>query len=101
MIILFSGGYYLETSVTWILRWIEYISSSYYGRAALANNEFSGSNINDQLTGEAVLDAKHAHGLGLWGSIGALMGLCFLFYLTTNIVFIINLWNHIKKSNKL
>lgn len=88
----------METTVTWILRWIEYISSSYYGRAALANNEFSGRTINAQLTGDAVLDSKHAHGLGLWGSIGALMGLFLLFYLTTNIVFIINLRNHLKNT---
>lgn len=87
----------METSVTWILRWIEYLSSSYYGRAALANNQFDdGYNVNDQLTGEYVLDSKHAHGLGLWGSIGALMGLVALFYTTTNLIFIFNLRMYLK-----
>ena len=70
---------------------MEYISSSYYGRSAFANNEFDGTSVNSEITGEHVLDSKHAHGLGLWGSIGALMGLFALFYLTTNIIFIFNL----------
>lgn len=95
--ILFSGGYYLETSVTWILRWIEYLSPSFYGRAALANNEYDNYNVNDQLSGDYVLDHKHARGLGIWGSIGALMGLFVLFYLTTNLIFIFNLRKFLKK----
>lgn len=86
----------METSVTWILRWIEYISSSFYGRAAFANNEFAGNNVYDELTGQAVLDSKHANGLGLWGSIGALMGLFLLFFITTNVIFVFNLRKYLK-----
>ena len=94
--ILFSGGYYTETSVTWILRWIQYLSPSYYGRSALANNEYDNYNVNDQLSGEYVLDKKHANGIGLWGSIGALMGLFVLFYIITNLIFIFNLRKFLK-----
>lgn len=90
----------METSVTWILRWIEYISPSYYGRAALANNEYANFNVNDELTGDYILDSKQAHGLGLWGSIGALMGLFVLFYTTTNLIFIFNLRKSLKSKNK-
>lgn len=86
----------METSVTWILRWMEYISSSFYGRAAFANNQFAGYNVNDEILGQHVLDSKHANGLGLWGSIGALMGLFLLFYITTNIIFVFNLRKYLK-----
>ena len=87
----------MESSVTWILRWIQYIDPSYYGRTALANNEFNNYNINDKLTGDYILDSKHAHGIGLWGSIGALMGLFILFYITTNLIFIFNLRKSLTK----
>lgn len=96
--ILFSGGYYLESSVTWILRWIQYISTSYYGRCALANNEYDDLMRNNINVGDKVLDYKHAHGLGLWGSIGALMGLFCLFYFTTNLIFILNLRKYINRN---
>ena len=98
--ILFSGGYYLEGYVTWILRWIQYISTSFYGRGALSNNQYDDYVINENLTGEYVLKSKYANGLGLWGSIGALMGLFVLFYVTTNFIFIVNLRPLMKKVNK-
>jgi hypothetical protein len=96
---LFSGGYYLGSSVTWILRWIEYISPSYYGRTALANNEYDNNDLNDELTGDSILNSRHAYGIGLWGSIGALMGLFVLFYITTNLIFIFNLRRNIKRRS--
>ena len=99
--ILFSGGYYLETSVTWILRWIEYISTSYYGRTALANNEYDDTIVYDEITGDHVLDSKYANGIGLWGSIGALMVLFLLFYITTNLIFVFNLRKHIRRNQFL
>ena len=96
IVILFSGGYYQEESVTWILLWLQYLSSSYYGRCALANNEYNDFTINDKLTGDQILAKKHAAGLGLWGSIGALMGLFSIFYCTTNLIFIFNIRKQLK-----
>ena len=96
IVILFSGGYYEDDSVTWILLWIQYLSSSFYGRCALANNQYDDYTINEQLTGDQILTEKHAVGLGLWGSIGALMGLFLLFYCTTNLIFIFNMRKQLK-----
>lgn len=81
----------MESSVTWILRWIEYLSPSYYSRAALANNEYDDYPETYGVDGDHVLDSKHANGLGLWGSIGALMGLFVLYYCITNIIFVFKL----------
>ncbi len=99
-IILFSGGYYLESSVSWILRWMQYISPSYYARCALANNQFYGVQVNPDLSGNVVLDEKRALGLGLWGSIGALMGLFVIFFILAQIVFYFNIRNNtLRKIN--
>lgn len=89
--ILFSGGFYLESTTTWILKWIQYLSTSFYGRSALANNQFDDSNLNAALT--FILDKgnKYDYDLGLWGSIGALMGMFIIFYIITNFIFIFNL----------
>lgn len=96
VVVLFSGEYYEEDSVSWILLWIQYLSSSYYERCALANNQYDDYTINDKLSGDQILAKKHAVGLGLWGSIGALMGLFLLFYCTTNLIFIYNMRKHLK-----
>lgn len=97
-IILFSGGYYQESSVSWILRWIQYISPSYYARCALANNQYYGVQINTNLSGNQVLKEKHAFGLGLWGSIGALMGLFAIFFVISHIVFCFNIKKNLAKK---
>jgi hypothetical protein len=94
---LFSGGYYLESSVTWILRWIQYLSTSYFGRGALANNQYDDYTINSDLMGDYVLESKLSNNLGLWGYIGGLMGLFVLFFVSTNIIFIYNLRREIKR----
>jgi hypothetical protein len=93
VIILFSGGYYQESSVTWILRWMQYLSPSYYARCALANNQYHDIQINSDLRGDTVLQEKHALGLGLWGSIGALLGMFAIFLVVSQVVF----YNNIKK----
>lgn len=89
----------MESSVTWILRWIEYLSPSYYSRTALANNEYDDYPTANGVNGEDVLESKHAVGLGLWGSIGALIGLFVLFYCITNLVFLFNLRKYKNKKD--
>lgn len=76
---------------------MEYLSPSYYSRSAMANNQFNDCEVNDTLTGKDVLVEKHAIGLGLWGSIGALMGLSVLFYIIANIVFYFNVKKKLRK----
>ena len=98
VVILVSGGYYFIPSVTWILRWLEYLSPAFYNRNALANNQYANQSVNvDGKTSDDILESKNAHGLGLWGSIGALMGLFLLYFITTNLIFIFNLRKHLKK----
>lgn len=99
-VILFSGGYYLESSVTWILRWLQYISASYYGRCALANNQYDDYIINPTLDGDEVLKDKFAVGLGLWGSIGALMGLIVIFFVCSLIIFHYNIKQNINRIKR-
>lgn len=98
--ILFSGGYYQESSVTWILRWIEYLSPSYYARCALANNQYYGVQINPSLSGDKVLTDKFALGPGLWGSVGALLLLFALFLVISHIIFYFNIKKNIKRKIK-
>lgn len=97
-IILFSGGYYFESSVTWILRWAQYISPSYYARCAMANNEYYGEQINPSLSGDEVLRLKHATGLGLWGSIGALLGLFAIFFTIAHIIFYFDIKKRVSRK---
>lgn len=97
VVILFSGGYYQEADVSWILRWIQYLSASYYARCALANNEYYDVEISPTLDGNYVLEQKRAIGLGLWGSIGALMGLAAVFFVIAQIVIYFNIKNNIRK----
>jgi ABC-type multidrug transport system ATPase subunit len=60
--IIYSGSFLNLSTVTWILRWLQYVSMAFYGYAALAQNEFSGLTFecNTQPcyeTGQQVLEA--------------------------------------------
>lgn len=85
--LIFGGNLANSNEITWILRWIQYISIIFYAYQALAQNEFTGNFYgvqNDSRTlvpGEFYLDLYGLENVGQWGCLGAILGLgtAFLF----------------------
>lgn len=78
---IFGGNLANSNEITWILRWIQYISIIFYSYQALAQNEFTGNYYgvqNDSRTlvpGSYYLALYGLDNVGEWGCFGAILGL--------------------------
>lgn len=85
--LIFGGNLANSNTITWILRWIQYISIVFYSYQALAQNEFNGNYYgvqNDSKTivpGEYYLNLYGLDNVNEWGCLGAILGIgtAFLF----------------------
>ena len=79
--LLYGGNLANSNEITWILRWMQYISLIFYSYQALAQNEFDGNyygvqNDNVELVpGSFYLDLYGLDQVGIWGCFGCLLGL--------------------------
>lgn len=69
---LFNGTVVNTNNVTWILRWIRYISPSYYLLSGLAQNEFDGQTLNGE-PGEYWMNLFGLDNVSVMWCAGALM----------------------------
>ena len=85
--LIFGGNLANSNEITWILRWIQYISIVYYTYQALSQNEFSGNYYGVQdgspqkVPGEYYLNLYGLNNINLWGCLGGILGVgaAFLF----------------------
>lgn len=82
--IIYSGGFLNLSTVTWVLRWIQYISIAFYGFSALAQNEFNGLTFQCDVqpcysTGQEVLDAYNLDQFSIFVCCMIILGLSFAF----------------------
>lgn len=71
----FSGDFAFNPACTWILRWIAYLSPIFYAFNAVMNNEFAGQDFPAaHIIGSQLLQQLGFVNLGIWGSVGALLG---------------------------
>jgi hypothetical protein len=73
--VLMSGTFYVADTVTWILRWLEFLSPSYYTALMMAQNELAGVAGSEDL-----LDGPQYDQVGEWTA--------FLLMLAVTIVYI-------------
>ena len=79
--LIFGGNLANSNTITWILRWIQYISIIFYSYQALAQNEFTGNFYgvqNDSATivpGEYYLNLYGLDNVNQWGCLGAILGI--------------------------
>lgn len=84
---IFGGNLANSNEITWILRWIQYISMVFYSYQALCQNEFDGNYYgvqNDSKTlvpGSTYLELYGLDLVGIWGCFGAILGLGAFFWL--------------------
>lgn len=78
---IFGGNLANSNEITWILRWIQYISTVFYSYQALSQNEFNGNYYgvqSDDVTlvpGSFYLDLYGLNNVGIWGCFGAILGI--------------------------
>lgn len=70
---LFSGSILLRFATPAGLRWLEYLSISFYAHQALIHNEFSGVKFSDTGTGDEFLGVQSLDIMGVWPALGALV----------------------------
>lgn len=76
ILILLSGSLYNISTVTWILRWLQFIIFSFYTNQALIHNQFQGQAYPFfPFTGEAFMNIRGDNVLGTWAAIGGDLGL--------------------------
>lgn len=79
--LIFGGNLANSNEITWILRWIQYISIIFYAYQALAQNEFTGNfyGVQDDsaqlVPGEYYLNLYGLENVGEWGCLGAILGI--------------------------
>lgn len=75
------GGYQVQNrlDLTWILRWIQFLSPIFYSYIAFILNEFQ-DNVIDGVEGNAILEDYGAIIVSIWAALGALFGLGTLFF---------------------
>lgn len=71
----YSGDFAYNRQCTWILRWLAYLSPIFYAFNALVNNEFNSTSSK----GEEFINETGLNTLGVWASIGTLLGLGFVY----------------------
>lgn len=78
---IFGGNLANSNEITWILRWIQYISPVFYGYQSLCQNEFNGNYFGIQndsrqlIPGEDYLNLYGLDQVGIWGCFGAILGI--------------------------
>lgn len=72
--LIFGGNLANGNSITWILRWIQYISFIFFGYQGLIQNEFAGNTFNG-IPGDFYLKEYYLEQVSVMGCAGALMGL--------------------------
>ena len=79
--LIFGGNLANSNTITWILRWIQYISIIFYSYQALAQNEFTGNfyGVQDgspqKVPGEYYLNLYGLENVNQWGCLGAILGI--------------------------
>ena len=87
VLLIFGGNLANSNTITWILRWIQYISMIFYTYQALAQNEFNGNfyGVQDgspqKVPGEYYLNLYGLDNVNQWGCLGAILGLALAFFL--------------------
>ena len=76
--LLFAGNVANASSVTWILRWIQYTSLLFYAYQGLISNELSGQTFNG-VPGSFYLNEFSINLFSWYASIGAMLGLMVVF----------------------
>ena len=81
--IIFGGGLAIPTSITWVLRWIQYTSIIFYSYLALSQNEFNGNYYgpDQSIPGIYYLELNGLNIVNQWGCIVAMFGLGVAFLL--------------------
>lgn len=78
--LIFGGNLANSNEITWILRWIQYISIVYYSYQALSQNEFTGnfygvqSGSPQKVPGEYYLNLYGLDDINQWGCLGGILG---------------------------
>ena len=72
--IVFGGGAFVADSVTWIIRWIQFVSILFYSSIMIARNEIDDGSPLFDLIVRSDFDT-----MGVWGAMGCLMGLAVVF----------------------
>ena len=79
--LIFGGNLANSNTITWILRWIQYISIIFYTYQALAQNEFTGNYYGVQdgsptiVPGQYYLNLYGLDNVNEWGCLGAVLGI--------------------------
>lgn len=79
--LIFGGNLANSNEITWILRWIQYISIVYYAYQALSQNEFTGNYYGVQdgspqkVPGEYYLNLYGLDNINEWGCLGGILGI--------------------------
>ena len=83
---IFGGNLANSNEITWILRWIQYISMIFYSYQALCQNEFDGNfygvqnDSNTLVPGSTYLELYGLDQVGIWGCFGAILGIGAVFW---------------------
>ena len=83
---IFGGNLANSNEITWILRWIQYLSIIFYVYQALCQNELDGNYYGIQgdnktlIPGSKYLELYGLDQIGIWGCFGAILGLGAFFW---------------------
>jgi hypothetical protein len=79
------GGWLINTrQVTWILRWLEFTTFTFYAGQMMSQNELSGATFGNAI-GTEILSQKNGDFLGIWTAFVLMLALSAI-YLITSIV---------------
>lgn len=73
--IIYGGAVYVATTVSWIIRWIQFLSVLYYSSIMISRNEIDPTSPDFDL-----LTIHDLNLLGIWGAMGGLMGLTAVYF---------------------
>ena len=78
---LFSGSIAPRMTIPVHMRWLEFLSISFYAHQALLKNEFNGVGFSDrgQISGEDYVRSLGLDVIGVWPALGALLAITLLF----------------------
>src|SRR5262249_43089446 len=80
LFVLFGGNFARSNGITWILRWIQYISIVFYAYEALSQNELNGQ-VFDGVSGEFYLQLYSLDQVPIVACAGAILGIGVFFLL--------------------
>lgn len=73
--IVYGGAVFVADSVSWIIRWIQFVSILFYSSIMIGRNEIDINSSEFELIQKNDLDT-----MSEWGAMGCLMGLAVVFY---------------------